>query len=123
MRNNMIIRIGVDHVTISHFNEALLSNIKFLNRCFTLKEQVYCLSKIDPSPHFAVRFAAKEAVIKALSGFNQLLEHNRIEITKNAKGRPSINYLTNEPFYLSLNTDVSLSHSETSAVAFVIIYK
>lgn len=118
----MIIRIGVDHVAISRFNKCPLYNSAFLNRCFTSKEQEYCLSKIDPSPHFAVRFAAKEAVIKALSGFDLILEHNKIEVTKNAKGRPSIRYLSNEPSYSQLNTDVSLSHSQTLAVAFVVIY-
>lgn len=118
-----VIRIGVDNVAISRFDKILLSNSTFLNRCFTSKEQEYCLSKIDPSPHFAVRFAAKEAVIKALSGFDLFLEYNKIEITNDAKDRPFINYLTDEPSYSNLNTDVSLSHSETSAIAFVVIYR
>lgn len=118
-----VIRIGVDNVAISRFDKILLSNSAFLNRCFTPKEQEYCLSKIDPSPHFAVRFAVKEAVIKALSGFDLFLEHKKIEITNDAKGRPIINYLTDEPSYSNLNTDVSLSHSETSAIAFVVVYR
>jgi len=123
MKVRMIIRIGVDNIAISRFDKTLLSDSIFLNRCFTSKEQEYCLSKIDPSPHFAVRFAAKEAVIKALSGFDLFLEYNKIEITNDAKGRPFINYLTDEPSYSDLNTDVSLSHSETSAIAFVIIHR
>ncbi len=118
----MIIRVGVDSVDISRFDKSLLSNLAFLNRCYTPKEQEYCFSKIDPSPHFAVRFAAKEAVIKALSGFNLFLEHKKIEITNDAKGRPFINYLTDEPSYYDLNTDVSISHSDASAIAFVVVY-
>ena len=118
----MMIKIGVDNVAISRFGRAILSDSAFLRRCFTSKEQDYCLSKIDPSPHFAVRFAAKEAVIKALSGFNLILEHNKIEVAMDAKGRPFIRYLSNDSSYSNLNTDVSLSHSQTSAIAFVIIY-
>lgn len=118
----MIIKVGVDNVTISRFDKILLSNSTFLNRCFTSKEQAYCFSKTDPSPHFAVRFAAKEAVIKALSGFDLFLEHNKIEIANDTKGRPYLKYLTKEPMYFNLNTDISLSHSETSAIAFVIIF-
>jgi holo-[acyl-carrier protein] synthase len=119
----MDVKIGVDNVAISRFGANLLFHSTFLNRCFTSKEQEYCLSKTDPSPHFAARFAAKEAVIKALSGFDLILEHNKIEITNDARGRPSVHYLTDEPSYSHLHTDVSLSHSETSAIAVVVVYR
>lgn len=40
---------------------------RFLDRCFSPDEQSYCLRYRDPAPHFAARFAAKEAFYKALS--------------------------------------------------------
>ncbi len=117
----MQLKCGADIVSIVRFNEKCLSNPSFLNRCFTLKEREYCCSKSYPPQHFAVRFAGKEAVIKALSGFGLSLEYNKIEITNEEGGRPKVTYLTEKSEYQNLITDISLSHSETSAIAFVII--
>ena len=114
--------IGVDIVTISRFNDPALQKQSFLDRCFTPAEQTYCLSKIDPAPHFAARFAAKEAVIKALSGMDLYLDINKIEITNNKIGRPYITFLTDNKTIISLKADLSLSHSETDAIAFVILW-
>jgi len=113
---------GVDIETISRFNESKITSRTFLNLCFTPLEQQYCLSKAKPAQHFAARFAAKEAVIKALSGLDLYLERNKIEITNNIIGRPYITFITDNSRILQLKSDLSLSHSETSAIAFVIIY-
>ena len=114
--------IGVDIVTISRFNDPSLQKQTFLNLCFTPSEQTYCFSKTDPAPHFAARFAGKEAVIKALSGLDLYLERNKIQITTNMIGRPYITLLTDNLRILQLKSDISLSHSETDAIAFVILY-
>lgn len=114
--------IGVDIVTISRFNDPALQKQTFLDLCFTPAEQTYCLSKTDPAPHFAARFAAKEAVIKAISGLDLYLERNKIQITTNMIGRPYITFLTDNPRILQLKSDISLSHSETDAIAFVILW-
>ena len=119
---NCMFLTGVDIVTISRFADPALQKQPFLNRCFTPAEQTYCLSKTDPPPHFAVRFAAKEAVIKALSGLNLYLERNMIEITNNKIGRPYITFRCDNPCILQLKSDISLSHSETAAIAFVILW-
>jgi len=113
---------GVDIETISRFNESKITSRTFLNLCFTPLEQQYCLSKAKPAQHFAARFAAKEAVIKALSGLDLYLERNKIEITNNKIGRPYITFITDNSRILQLKSDLSLSHSETSAIAFVILY-
>lgn len=118
----MNIFTGVDIVTISRFDKKQLQNKSFLNLCFTESEQQYCLSKQNPAQHFAARFAAKEAVIKALSGLNLYLERNKIEIRNKENGRPYIIMHTDNIDFLNLKSDISLSHSETSAIAFIILY-
>ena len=53
-------------VCMNRFEE-ILGNKKFLSKIFTEKEIEYCMKRADPKKHFAVRFAGKEAIIKALS--------------------------------------------------------
>lgn len=61
----------------------------FLNRLFTKKEQEYCFCCQDPYPRLAGRFAAKEAIAKALgSGFGAELSWTDIEILPDEKGKP-----------------------------------
>ena len=63
----MIIGIGVDIVEIKRFSGVMeRQKERFLLRLFTPDEQQYCKGYRDPVPHFAARFAAKEAVYKAL---------------------------------------------------------
>jgi len=114
--------IGVDIIDVSRFQHQNLNKIHFLNLCFTSAEQQYCLSKSNPAQHFAARFAGKEAVIKALSGMNLYLERNKIEILNHESGRPYLVFHTENPEILILKSDISLSHSDTSSIAFVILY-
>jgi len=63
----MIIGTGIDIVEIARFRKILAgSGDRFLKRVFTPEEQRFCLAKQNPAQHFAARFAAKEAVFKAL---------------------------------------------------------
>ena len=116
---SMAIKIGSDIIEISRFSK--LQDQKIIYRCFTEGERNYCFSKPNPPQHLAARFAAKEAVIKALSGFELSLDFNKIEICNEENGRPYVQYLTDDPCYQSLYTDISISHSGVSAVAFVLI--
>ncbi|OBZ34805.1 MULTISPECIES: holo-ACP synthase [Methanohalophilus] len=61
----MNIGIGVDIDDISRFEE-IKGNKPFLMKFLSTQELKYCYSKTDPTPHIAVRFVGKEAVIKAL---------------------------------------------------------
>lgn len=114
--------VGVDIESITRFNNPNLKSNRFLNLCFTPAEQQYCLSKSNPAQHFAARFAGKEAVIKALSGMTLYLERNKIEILNQENGRPYLTFHTDNERILQLKSDISLSHSDTSAIAFVILY-
>jgi holo-[acyl-carrier protein] synthase len=75
--------IGVDLIEIGRVERALARYPGFKDRCFTKHEQAYCDSRANPAQHYAARFAAKEAVGKAL-GSGVLFTWREIEI----RGRP-----------------------------------
>ena len=63
----MIIGIGIDIVDLDRFQRMLDRHGKrFLAKTFSEEEIAYCQSRKNPAQHFAARFAAKEAVFKAL---------------------------------------------------------
>ena len=62
-----VLATGIDLVSIPRMREVIARwDDKFLRRVFTEAEIAYCRSRRDPVPHFAARFAAKEAAMKAL---------------------------------------------------------
>ena len=61
-----VLRHGIDLVYVPRLREVMEGNPVFEERVFTEGERAYCRAKADPFPHFAARFAAKEAVLKAL---------------------------------------------------------
>ena len=88
----MIFGIGVDVVQIPRIRTVLDRwGDRFLNRVYTKREIEYCLRRKNPSTHLAVRFSAKEAVLKALgSGYAEGVRWKDIEVTRHASGRPGI---------------------------------
>ena len=79
--------IEIDRITSAHKDHGSA----FLSRLFTEKEQEYCLSSQNPYPRLAGRFAAKEAVAKALgTGFGADLSWQDIEILPDEKGKPIV---------------------------------
>lgn len=60
------VRHGVDLVEVERFRELMARNDAFEARVFTEAERAYCRGQADPVLHFAARFAAKEALLKAL---------------------------------------------------------
>lgn len=120
----MIVGIGNDIVEIARI-KAILDKYhdRFLNRVFTSHEQDYCLKRKEPALHLAGRFAAKEAVVKALgTGFSQSLTWTDIEIRNEASGKPFIVCSTklNEMFNSPI-IHISLSHCHAYATAVAII--
>jgi len=107
--------LGIDIEDINRFKD---KPQHFLERVYTQNELEYCLSKKMPEKHLAVRFCAKEAVIKALSGFgikNVFLSD--IEIFHDKNECPCVKILKDLPETLSFQ--LSLSHDRTKAVAVV----
>jgi|TARA_B110000438_G_C15203063_1_gene389559 holo-[acyl-carrier protein] synthase len=87
-----IFGIGTDIVNIKRLEKSLKKNgDKFINRIFTKKEINYCESKINSSSNYAKRFAAKEALSKALgTGFRKNITFKNIVISNNKYGKPFI---------------------------------
>lgn len=119
----MKIRTGVDIIEIDRIKQSIEeTDGKFCERIYTQKEIEYCESKkMQKYQHYAARFAAKEAVLKAIS---QLLESKfdiewkEIEVLNDEEGRPFVNLLKKD---ISIDEiDISISHCKTYAVASVV---
>jgi holo-[acyl-carrier protein] synthase len=123
----MIFGIGVDVVHVSRIDSLLRRwGDRFLHRVFTEKEIQYCFLRKKPAPHFAVRFAAKEAFLKALGvGYSQGVRWKDIEVISHVSGRPEIQ-LRNRTKTLSHRHGVkrihlSMSHDGTYGFVQVIL--
>ncbi len=121
-----IFGIGVDLVDVARIADAIdRGGAPFTDRIFTKAEQAYCVAQYQPSQHFAARFAAKEAVMKALGqGFGEGSEFNEIEITRPDAGRPSVQLhgttAANAARLRISRIHLSLSHTATAATAYAI---
>tara|TARA_Y100001970_G_scaffold290444_1_gene424215 strand:- start:1384 stop:1746 length:363 start_codon:yes stop_codon:yes gene_type:complete len=110
------IYIGTDLVEVTRIRSAIDEiGVRFLNRIFTEFEQQYCQSKANPEIHYAGRFAAKEAVMKALksSGINDPIPFDSIDIQSSDTGEP----LVVMKLKFGGICKVSISHTETHAIA------
>ena len=119
----MITGIGIDLTEIERIKEAILRHgNRFLDRLFTPKEQQYALSHKDPSPTLAGRFAAKEAIAKALGvGIGAELAWTDIEILNTETGKPEVQLSARaQVTFGHPKLLVSISHSKTHATAIAI---
>jgi holo-[acyl-carrier protein] synthase len=84
--------IGVDLVSIPRMRAMIERwQDRFLRRVFTEREIAYCQDRRDPAPHFAARFAAKEAGLKALGTGLQLGVHWReLEVRRERSEAPTL---------------------------------
>lgn len=121
----MIYGIGTDIVETSRF-EKWIGNSSMLQRFFNSQEIILDLSEEQLKEHYASRFAAKEAFVKALgTGFSDF-ELKDIYVTNDNLGKPVLN-VKNKALELlkkrckNFNIHLSLSHEKSAAIAFVII--
>lgn len=121
----MIAGIGIDLVSISRLADKIKSSA-FVEKVFSTVEIAYCESSSRKEQHYAVRFAAKEAFLKAAGeGLKASFDLRDIELVKNESEQPFIQLkgdfknLNKERGWQSIH--VSLSHEGDNAVAIVII--
>ena len=120
----MQIACGTDIIEISRIKESIENtNEKFLEKVYTKNEIRYCESKnVQKYQHYAARFAAKEAVFKALSKVIEVnyVEWTNIEVINDENGRPRISFVNKEIEAIE-SIDISLSHCKGYAVANVVV--
>lgn len=121
----MIKGLGIDLVEIARIEKILIKwGNHFLKKVFTTAEIDYCQGKEHPFPHFAARFAAKEAVFKMLSTRNTGISWQDIEIKNTIEGIPQVN-LRGKALEICeqkeiKNIYISISHERNYAVVQVI---
>jgi len=121
----MIYGIGIDIVKTERIKTAVGRwDRKFLDRIFTENEILYAYKKKDPYLSLSVRFAAKEALIKA-AGSSIPISLREIEILNHEDGRPFIKVSGGLRTFFDKNTisctHVSLSHEREYGVACVVL--
>jgi holo-[acyl-carrier protein] synthase len=115
--------IGTDIVSIPRLKKTINYSQcdKFINRIFTENEINYCNNKVDSFIHFAGRFAAKEAIKKALLSSEKIDSVNMksIEIISGKNRKPEVNLVISSE--LKFQCKVSISHTAEYAIAFALI--
>lgn len=122
----MVLGIGIDIIEIERIKKSIDKfQEKFLNKIYTKVELEYCLSKKNKYQHFAARFAAKEAIAKALAtGWSKGFKWQDIEIFNEPSGLPKVTLNGNLKSFLSDNKSlkITMSHSEHYVTCFAILY-
>jgi holo-[acyl-carrier protein] synthase len=124
-----IVGTGVDIIEVGRIEQALTraaTATRFRQRIFTAGEIAYCESRGRPRyQSYAARFAAKEAVMKAMgTGWNRNVGWSEIEVLRQQGHAPSI-MLHGKAAHFSRSREIarfhlSLSHNDTLAIAYVI---
>jgi holo-[acyl-carrier protein] synthase len=122
----MTLGIGCDIIEIDRIKSSIQRHgQRFLDKIFTCKEQVYCQKHRYPMPHFAARFALKEAIVKALGkGISQEVSWLDIEIDHDPAGKPIA--ILSEKVQIFFNfpeLQISVSHCKEYAMAMAIWIK
>jgi holo-[acyl-carrier protein] synthase len=122
-----IIGIGLDATDIPRIDKAIARyGDRFVHRIFTEAEIAYCSSKHHPAPHYAGRFAAKEAAMKALgTGLTRGVTWRDIEVVRGG-GPPRLllrgGALRHFQKLGATSSLVTITHAETLALAQVLIF-
>jgi holo-[acyl-carrier protein] synthase len=124
----MIAGTGIDIVEVRRLGDKVKGSVAFRDKVFSADEIAYCNSNASSDEHYAARFAAKEAFLKAAgTGFHLTFELNEIEIVTDTLGKPSIRLLNQLADHAMREgwkaIHVSMSHVKDTACAMVIIEK
>ena len=119
----MIYGIGIDVVEVDRIEAAIERQGEvFVDRLFTEREKDYCRKQNRPGMHYAARFAAKEAVSKALgTGIGGKAGWLEMEVIRGESGAPTIMFHGNAADFIAAEgiatVQVSLTHARDYAAA------
>ena len=119
-----VVGVGVDLVGIDRIRAVLARRPRFAQERFTAGERAWCEQRRDPAERYAARFAAKEAVMKALGVGLGACELAEIEVVRQESGAPDL-VLHGRAASLAEERGVtawhlSLTHTDTAAHAIAI---
>ena len=123
----MIVSIGIDIIEVKRIREVLLRTPRFAERVFTRAEREYCdLRGAVSAQHYAARFAAKEAALKALqTGWRGGISWQDVEVSARESGAPYLIFTGQvlEVFekFGATATHLSMSHTTQHAIAQVVL--
>jgi holo-[acyl-carrier protein] synthase len=123
----VIISIGIDIIEVARISEVLQRTPRFVERVFTAAEREYCDSRgAVAAQHYAARFAAKEAMLKALqTGWRGGIGWQDVEVAARESGAPYLIFdgMVRELFEKSGATaaHLSMSHTSEHAIAQVVL--
>ncbi|MDA2966958.1 MAG: holo-ACP synthase [Actinomycetota bacterium] len=120
----MIIGVGVDAVEIDRFRRSLERTPSMKSRLFTSEELEYVEPHDDPTASLAARFAAREAVMKAMGVGLGAFEFHDVWVQRADSGRPTL-VVTGRAEQIANELGVtdwhlSITHTDTTAIAYVI---
>src|SRR4249919_3995990 len=127
--SSVIISIGVDIIEVSRVRETIARTPRFAERVFTEAERAYCESRgAAAAQHYAARFAAKEAALKALqTGWSGGIAWQDVEVASKDSGAPVILFHKRaRELYEASGANaahISISHTTQHAIAEVILEK
>ena len=125
----MIISIGIDIIEVRRVRETIERTPRFAERVFTEAERAYCESRgVVAAQHYAARFAAKEAALKALqTGWSGGISWQDVEVAAKESGAPMVLFHGRaRELYDQSGANaahISIAHTTEHAIAEVILEK
>lgn len=124
--NSSIYGIGTDIIEVARVKRSVSRGSGFREKVFTANEIAYCEQTARKEQHYAARFAAKEAFLKALgTGWVEPLQFVEIELASNPEGKPAIVLYGKTKEYVEAQgiteIHVSISHVKDMASAIVVL--
>jgi len=122
----MIIGTGIDIIEVERIADRVGRETGFRELVFSKNEMKYCDSKAFPFEHYAARFAAKEAFLKAIGrGLDNGISLFEIEVVNESNGKPGLHISGQtkrelEPMGIK-TIHLSVSHLKSMATAIVIL--
>jgi holo-[acyl-carrier protein] synthase len=123
----VIVSIGIDIIEVTRVREVMRRTPRFTGRVFTPNERLYCDARgAAAAQHYAARFAAKEAALKALgTGWRGGIAWQDVEVISQNTGAPALQFHNRAREIFAARganvAHVSLSHTSEHAVAQVVL--